>query len=140
MESFFILSSWDSAPEAAVGIDIGNVAANAGTFIVPMPCVVQRVIAWSNTAVNNAFTITLDSYDGTTQGAADCGSITIPDSASANAKYYDDPSPQVALRAGDKVLVQVDEAGDSGEEVYIQLVCKYSPETVVNTTNLIASA
>ena len=127
MESLFIL---DSSDIIAAGADLGNVAANVVVFTMPVPCVIERAIMLCNTAITNAATVTLDSYRGTTQGAADCGSITIPDAGAAFANYYDEPTPEVKLKAGDQVLVQVDEASGAGKLGFIRLVCRYSPETV----------
>lgn len=112
--------------------DIGNTAGNVDVFVAPCRLVVHRALAFSTTAVSNSFTVSADSYDGTTQGSADICSIVVPDSASAFASYYDDAGKGVALDPGDKILVQVDEAGDSGEKGRLVVLMEYEAD-VANT-------
>lgn len=105
--------------------DIGNTAANVDVFVAPCKLVLHKAVCYSMTAVANSFTVSADSYDGTTQGAADICSIVVPDSAGAFAPYYDLAGQGVVLESGDRVLVQVDEAGDSGEYARLVLLFEY---------------
>lgn len=127
-------------PDEGNGFDIGNTGANVAYILIPHKCVVERLQAWGNTAVANSFTISADSYDGSTQGAEDVGRIVVPDSASAFRPYYDVAGRGVSLKAGDRVLFQVDEAGDSGEECFVQLLVRLTPEVEGNQPRLIESA
>lgn len=120
--------------------DIGNTGANVATFVIPERCSVKRVQCYSTSAVANAFIVSLDSYDGSSQGAEDIGAITVPDSASAFRAYYDLAGEGQLLNAGELVLVQVDNAGDSGENAIVQLILEYQPEIEGNQSRLILSA
>ena len=128
----------------SASFDIGNTGANVATFQIPFKCSVVESIVVPESAVANSFTVTLDSYSGTTQGAADCGSLVVPDSAAANVGYYDLTGEGLSsggigkvLDRHSLVLVQVDEAGDSGENAHCLLVLDYLPETTGNdATNM----
>lgn len=126
---------WESA-----AFDIGNTGANVAIFVAPVKVRLLRSQCYSNTGVANAFVVSIDSYNGSTQGAEDLGSITVPDSAAAYAVYYDRAGAGVELNAGERALVQVDNAGDSGEKGFVQLVWAYLPEVEDSQADLIESA
>ncbi|MHA1962081.1 MAG: hypothetical protein ACW99U_17895 [Candidatus Thorarchaeota archaeon] len=128
-------------PEDSNGFDIGNTGANVATIVIPVKCHVLRAFCWSNTAVANSFTVSMDSYtSGNTQGAADLANIVVPDSASAFGLYFDDAGRAVELEAGERALVQVDEAGDSGEVGFVGLLVEYLPEIDNNESQLTETA
>jgi hypothetical protein len=56
----------------------------------------------------------------------------VPDSASANVGYYDQGGAGVLLDKHSVVLVDCDEAGDSGEKGFCTLVVAYLSETQDN--------
>jgi hypothetical protein len=117
----------------AQGFDIGNTATTAAVIIVPFKCEVIEAIAWSNTAATNSFTVGFNSYDGTTLSSnAYVGSVVVPDSAGANVAYYDAAGLGVVLEKHSVVMVDCDEAGDSGEKGFARLVVSYLPETDQN--------
>jgi hypothetical protein len=127
-------------PDAGNGFDIGNTGANVATFNIPFKCAVVNFSVYSNTAVANSFTVSADSYDFSTQGAADVGNVVVPDSTGANRVVVDEAGQGVVLNAGSQVLVQVDEAGDSGEKGFCKLLIEHLPETPENQTLVTVTA
>lgn len=114
----------------AQSFDIGNAATNVACIPIPFKCEVIEAIAWSNTAVANSFTVGFNTYDGTTCTTnAVAGSVIVPDSASANIPYYDKAGLGVVLKKHSFVMIDCDEAGDSGEKGFVSLVVSYLPET-----------
>ena len=129
------------SPEAGQGFDIGNTGANVAYFVIPQKCTVVRPQLHSNTAVGNSFTVSFDSYvNESTQGAEDIGKIIVPDSTGAFRPCYDRAGNGVTLNAGDRVLVQVDEAGDTGEEAFAYLLVQIEEETEDNQSRLVETA
>lgn len=124
--------------------DIGNTGANVAAVLIPVKCAVVSVACLSTTAVANSFTVSCDSLTakGVTQGAEDVAKIIVPDSTAAFAALYDLAGRGVVLNAGDSILVQVDEAGDSGEKALVAVALQYLPETEANagTTNITLTA
>lgn len=120
--------------------DIGNTGANAASIMIPFKFVVDKILVYSTTAVANSFTVSCDSLIGATQGAEDVGKVIVPDSTSAFAALYDVAGRGVVLNAGNRVLVQVDEAGDSGEKGMVILVGEYFPEYESNQTAITQTA
>jgi len=121
-------------------VDIGNTAANAAAIVVPCKCVVMRAVCSPLTAMANSFTISIDSLSDGTAGAADIASIVVPDSTNAGAGIYDLVGQGVQLDAGDCLLLQVDEAGDTGEKGCVSVLCEYLAEEVGNESNLTVTA
>ena len=115
-------------------LDVGNTGANVYAFNIPTRCTIQKVSASCPSVQSSNAHISLDSYVGTTQGAEDIGSIEIPANAVIFKQYFDVAGAGVSLKAGDAVLVQVDDAGDSGEFFVVSLVLEYEPETDANMT------
>lgn len=113
-------------------IDGGNVLANAGVIPIPAKCEVVRASVMPVTALAGNLHVSLDSLSVAVQGAEDIGSFELPASTSAFATYFDNVGAGVVLYAGDKVLVQVDNAGDSGENFIVSLVLRYRSETTAN--------
>lgn len=123
-------------PDSGNGFDIGNVANSVAQFILPCKITVLQAQGYSNTAVANAFTLTI----GLSNANAAAGSIIVPDSASANAVYVDTLDTPFTANAGDKLLVCVTDAGDSGEKGFVRLLCQPESETVPNQANVTESA
>lgn len=120
--------------------DIGNTGANVAIITLPVKVVVDKVLCFSRSAVANSFTVSCDSYNFTTQGAEDVGRIVVPDSTGAYRSRYDLAGRGVVLNAGEQILVQVDEAGDSGENAVVQVVAHYHPEYEGNQSLLVETA
>lgn len=121
-----------TATGAQASFDIGNTAANVATIYVPFDCVVEKLMFYANAAATANATITADSYDGTTQGAADVGSATIPASGAALTRYWGVAGRGLKLKAGTQVLVQVDDAGDTGELGFVELLVDVQPTADAN--------
>lgn len=124
------------SPDSGNGFDIGNAANSVAQFILPCKVSVLQAQAYSNTAVANSFTVTI----GLTNANSAAGSIIVPDSTSANAVVVDTLDTPFTANAGDKLLVCVTEAGDSGEKGFVKLICQYESEIVPNMANVTESA
>lgn len=116
------------------GLDGGNTAANVFAFVIPCKAEVIRVAVAPAAALTGNLHVSFDSYSVSTQGAEDVGSIEVPAGAAAFASYHDEAGSGVVLNMGDKVLVQVDNAGDSGENFYASLCLRYLSQTDSNST------
>lgn len=121
--------------------DIGNTGANVVAIPIPFKCSLIEAVVVPEAAATANFTVSLDSLQNATAGAADLGSITVPASAAAFTGYYDLAGEGVVLNRHSTVLVQVDDAGDSGENAHVMLVLDYLPENTGNdSTNMIETA
>lgn len=116
----------------STGLDIGNTATNALCLLVPTRCVLDQVQAGSNTAQTSNAILGFDVYSGGSVTANAAGIVTIPASASAGQVYMDTSARGLVLNAGDMVLVNVLDAGDSGEKVFASVLAIYEPECDVS--------
>lgn len=120
--------------------DIGNTGANVAVLAIPQECRVRKVVASPLTAVANSFTVSVDSFSNGTQGAADIASIVVPDATAAGVGLFDKVAEGTKLEGGSLLLVQVDEAGDSGESAFVSIELEYSSENESNQSFLTETA
>ena len=116
-------------------IDIGNTGANVACLLVPCQMIVDSAQVMIISGATSNCTVSFDSLSSATQGAEDVGAITVTASAAALDVFHDLAGRGVRLYAGDKILVQVDEAGDSGEKARVSVLGFYEPESDANETS-----
>jgi len=119
---------------AAEAIDIGNAASNVSVIPIPFKCEVLEAIVVPLAGATNSFTVGFNYYDGTNAISTNAfvGSIVVADSAAADVPYYDAAGLGVVLEKHSRVMIDCDEAGDSGETALAGLVVNYLPETDAN--------
>ena len=121
-------------------LDGGNTGANVYAFVLPLKIAIDRVVVTTEAVLTSNLHVSCDSYVGTTQGAEDIASIELAASAVIFEAAYDEVAKGTVLKAGDAILVQVDNAGDSGENFQVHVVCKAYDERPDNMTGMLESA
>lgn len=121
-------------------IDIGNTAANVAMFLVPCRCVLDLVCAGSDTAQTSNAILTFDVVTGSSRSANAAGVVTIAASSSAGAIYKDTSGRGLVLNAGDIIMVDVEDAGDSGEKVCLAVLAHYEPNSDDNESSTLTES
>lgn len=113
-------------------LDGGNTGANVYGFVAPCKLVIDRVVLTSQTDLSSNLHVSCDSYIGTTQTNEDIASLELASGQGTFSGLVDYAGRGISLNAGNKILVQVDNAGDSGENFQVHIVARAYDERQSN--------
>ena len=119
-------------------IDIGNVAANLASIVVPCKMILDKLVVAPFSPAANSFSIRVDTLVANTRSNNAVGTVVVPDSAGAGAGYYNISLRGLVVNAGSILSLECTEAGDSGENACVSVYGELAPETEANQSNLTA--